>query len=185
TDDLDRSYTGTILPLLASGHAFGDEVDSQPVGWDHVEVRIDELCHSADDLRALGIRAGDFVVLDSMPSVTDSGFVVARHLDGKAGVAAAVAALRALTVAGAALPHEVDLLITISEEVGQGASHGLTESVAEMISVDNAVCAPGNQSIEDGVTIPMADATGPFDYHLTRHLCSLCEQYGIPFARDV
>lgn len=185
TDDLDRSYTGTILPLLASGHAFGDEVDSQPVGWDHVEVRIDELCHSADDLRALGIRVGDFVVLDSMPIVTESGFVVARHLDGKAGVAAAVAALRALTSAGAVLPHEVDLLITISEEVGQGASHGLTESVAEMISVDNAVCAPGNQSIEDGVTIPMADATGPFDYHLTRHLCSLCEQYGIPFARDV
>jgi peptidase M42 family hydrolase len=185
TDDLDQSYTGTILPLLASGHAFGDDVDSQPVGWDHVEVRIDELCHSADDLRALGIRVGDFVAIDSLPLVTESGFVVARHLDGKAGVAAAVAALRALTSTDAPLPHEIDLLITISEEVGQGASHGLTESVAEMLSIDNAVCAPGNHSIEDGVTIPMSDATGPFDYHLTRHLCSLCEQYGIPYARDV
>ena len=32
TDDPDRTYTGTILPLMASGHAFGDEVDTQPTG---------------------------------------------------------------------------------------------------------------------------------------------------------
>ena len=31
----------------------------------------------------------------------------------------------------------------------------------------------------------MLDATGPFDYHLTRHLCRLCEAYGIRYARDV
>ena len=54
-----------------------------------------------------------------------------------------------------------------------------------MVSLDNAVCAPGNHSIEDGVTIPMLDMTGPFDYHLTRHLCRLCEQHGIPYARDL
>ena len=47
------------------------------------------------------------------------------------------------------------------------------------------MCAPGNHSIEDGVTIPMADMTGPFDYHLTRHLCALCEAHDIPYARDI
>jgi peptidase M42 family hydrolase len=185
TDDLARTYPGTVLPLLASGHAYGDDVDTQPVGWEQVEVRVDERCHGADDLAALGIRVGDFVALDSLPVLTDSGFVVARHLDGKAGVAAALASLHALCRDGADVPHEVNLLVTIAEEVGQGASHGLREDVAEMVSVDNAVCAPGNQSLEDGVTIPMADATGPFDYHLTRHLCRLCETHGIPHARDV
>src|SRR5690606_4051263 len=134
--DQFASYTGTILPLLASGHAFGDDVDRQPVGWDHVEVRVDEWCTSADDLRALGIQVGDFVALDSLPVVTDSGFAGARTADGKAAIATAVAALRALTSAGAEVPHEVDLLITISEEVGQGASHGLHEAVAEMVSID-------------------------------------------------
>ncbi|HEX6570258.1 MAG TPA: hypothetical protein VF015_13880 [Acidimicrobiales bacterium] len=54
-----------------------------------------------------------------------------------------------------------------------------------MLSLDNAVCAPGNHSIEDGVTIPMIDATGPFDFHLTRHLCRLCDTHGIRYARDV
>jgi peptidase M42 family hydrolase len=185
TDDSDRTYTGTILPLMASGHAFGEAIDTQPVGWDHVEVRIDERCSSAADVAALGIRVGDFVAIDSLPIVTDNGYINARHLDGKAGVAAALGALHALCRDGRPVPHEVHLLITIAEEVGQGASHGLQEDVAEMVSLDNAVCAPGNHSIEDGVTIPMLDATGPFDYHFTRHLCGLCEAHGIPYARDV
>jgi peptidase M42 family hydrolase len=185
TDDASRTFAGTILPLLASGHAFGDEIDTQPVGWPHVEVRVDERCVHADDLAALGIRVGDFVAIDSVPVVLDNGYINARHLDGKAGVAAALAALTALCDGGCRLPHGVHLLITIAEEVGQGASHGLQEDVAEMVSLDNAVCAPGNHSIEDGVTIPMLDATGPFDYHLTRHLCRLCEAHGIPYARDV
>jgi peptidase M42 family hydrolase len=185
TDDPDRSFSGTILPLMASGHAYGDEIDTQPAGWAHVEVRVDERCDDEGDLAGLGINVGDFVAIDSLPIVGDNGYVNARHLDGKAGVAAALAALHALCRDGRELPHEVHLLITIAEEVGQGASHGLQEDVAEMVSLDNAVCAPGNHSIEDGVTIPMLDATGPFDYHLTRHLCRLCEAHGIPYARDV
>jgi peptidase M42 family hydrolase len=185
TDDPDRSFSGTILPLMASGHAYGDEIDTQPAGWAHVEVRVDERCDDERDLAGLGIDVGDFVAIDSLPIVGDNGYVNARHLDGKAGVAAALAALHALCRDGRELPHEVHLLITIAEEVGQGASHGLQEDVAEMVSLDNAVCAPGNHSIEDGVTIPMLDATGPFDYHLTRHLCRLCEAHGIPYARDV
>ena len=50
TDDSARTYTGTVLPLLASGHAYGDDVDIQPTGWDHVEVRVDEPCADAADL---------------------------------------------------------------------------------------------------------------------------------------
>ena len=42
-------------------------------------------------------------------------------------------------------------------------------------------CAPGQHSIEDGVTIPMADLHGPFDYHLTRKLCRLAEEQKIPY----
>ena len=38
----DRRIRGTILPLMASGHAFNDGVDTQPVSWDHIELRIDE-----------------------------------------------------------------------------------------------------------------------------------------------
>ncbi|MCB0965073.1 MAG: M20/M25/M40 family metallo-hydrolase, partial [Acidimicrobiales bacterium] len=183
-EDPDRMYTGTILPLKASGHAYGDDIDSQPIGWDEVEVRVDHRLSSASDLAALGIQVGDFVALDANPEVTDSGFVVSRHLDGKAGVAAALAVAKAVIDGGIELPHRANLLVTIAEEVGHGASHGLGDDVAEMVSVDNAVCAPGQYSIEHGVTIPMADMTGPFDYHLTRRLCRLCRDAGIAYARD-
>lgn len=185
TDDPDRTYAGTVLPLKASGHAYGDDVDTQPTGWEYVEVRVDEPVADATDLAALGIRVGDFVALDSLPIVTDNGYINARHLDGKAGVAAALGALHALCRDECPVPHDVHLLITIAEEIGHGASHGLQHDVAEMVSLDNAVCAPGNHSIENGVTIPMLDATGPFDYHFTRHLCGLCEEHDIAYARDL
>lgn len=184
-EDPDRTYSGTVMPLKASGHAFGDGIDTQGIGWEHVEVRVDELARDEDDLVHLGIQVGDFVALDATPELTDAGFLVSRHLDGKAGVAAALAAVRAIVQGDVVLPHRASLLVTIAEEIGQGASHGLDADVAEMVSVDNAVCAPGQQSIEDGVTIPMGDMTGPFDYHLTRRLCRLCRDHDLPYVRDL
>src|SRR3546814_16680813 len=53
-----------------------------------------------------------------------------------------------------------------------------------MLSIDNAVCAPGQHSIENGITVPMADMTGPFDYHLTRRLLRTCTDHDLAVARD-
>ncbi|CAN5126109.1 osmoprotectant NAGGN system M42 family peptidase [soil metagenome] len=185
TDDPDVTYTGTILPLKSSGHTYGDAVDTQPIGWDFVEVRVDEEVASVDDLVQLGIRVGDFVALDAQPVVTSSGFVKSRHLDDKAGVAAALGAFKAILDAGIAPPVSAHLLVTIAEEIGQGASHGLHADVAEMVSIDNAVIAPGQQSKETGVNVAMQDSTGPFDFHLTRKLLHLCDEMGITAQRDV
>jgi peptidase M42 family hydrolase len=185
TDDPDVCYTGTILPLLASGHTFGEEVDTQGIGWAHVEVRIDEPVTTAEEVAGLGIQIGDFVALDANPQITASGYVKSRHLDDKAGVAAALGAFKAVIDHGAQLPVSVHLLITILEEVGQGASHGLHADVAELVSIDNAVIAPGQASRETGVNIAMSDSTGPFDFHLTRRLLLLASDAGIPVQRDV
>jgi putative aminopeptidase FrvX len=132
TDNPDVSYSGTILPLKASGHAYNEQVDTQGVGWEHVEIRVDEPVHSAEDLAALGIEVGDFVAHHALPEITPGGYVKSRHLDDKAGIAAALAAFKAVK-----------------------------ESVA------------------------MQDMTGPFDYHLTRKLLTLCQQHGIEHRRDV
>ena len=184
-DDPDEFITGTVLPLKSSGHAFGDEIDTQPTDWEHVEVRVDRKVSSREDLVRLGLQVGDFVAMITSPELTADGFIVSRHLDGKAGVAIALALAKNFSENKVVLPHRTTIMVTITEEVGHGASHGLPAEVAELISVDNAVCAPGQQSIEDGVTIPMADMHGPFDYHLTRRLCRLAEEREIPFARDV
>ena len=185
TDDPERWFTGTILPTMASGHAFGDAIDKQPVDWDNVEVRVDEDVDDADDLAALGIRIGDHVALMAYPVLSPAGYLNSRHLDDKGGVAAALAAFKAIIESGEQLPVDAHLLITISEEVGHGASGAITPDVAELLSVDVAIAAPGQASTETGVTIAMQDLHGPFDYHLTRRLHALAEEHGIEVHRDV
>lgn len=178
-------FRGTILPLKASGHTYGEEVDSQPSGWDNVEMRIDAQVRDRADLTALGLDIGDFISIDTNPELTDTGFLTARHLDDKAGVACILAAAKAVQESGATLPIDCHLLFTISEEVGSGASHVLHGDVAELVAVDNGTLAPGQNSSEFGVTVAMMDASGPFDYHLTHKLLGLCREHGIVHARDI
>ncbi|MBI1208030.1 MAG: osmoprotectant NAGGN system M42 family peptidase [Azospirillum sp.] len=179
------SYRGTILPLKASGHTYNEEIDSQPVGWSHVELRVDAVCACEADLIRHGFNIGDFVAIDPQPEFQDGGFINSRHLDDKAGVAVMFGAAKAVLDAGLALPVDCHLLLTISEEVGSGASSVLHGDVAEMVTIDNATPAPGQNSRESGVTVSMADSTGPFDYHLTHHLLAICQEYEIKHQRDV
>ena len=179
------AYRGTILPLLASGHTFNERIDAQPTGWDHVELRVDALARGAEDLASLGIAVGDFVAVDPQPEFLDNGFIVSRHLDNKAGIAVMLAALEALRREGETPPVDVFWLMTISEEVGHGASAILPGEVASMVTIDNGTTAPGQNSAEFGVTVAMADQTGPFDYHLTHKLIRLCQDEDIRHQRDV
>ena len=183
--DDDVRTTGTILPLKASGHTYGDEIDTQPAAWSNLELRLDERVTSENDIRALGIHVGDIVAVHAEPVFTDTGFITSRHLDDKAGVAAVLAATKALRDHSVPLPMDCHLLFTISEEVGSGASHILHGDVAEMVSVDNGTIASVQYTCDFGVTIAMQDSTGPFDWHLTRSLLGLCKRFDIEHSRDV
>ena len=179
------SYRGTIMPLLASGHAFNEGVDQQPVSWQHVELRVDEFCNNRSELEQLGINVGDYIAIDSQPERLENGFIASRHLDDKAGVAALLAALKALLESDVLLPIDFHPLFTITEEVGSGASAILHADISEMVGIDIAIPAPGQNSRERGVTIGMQDSSGPYDYHLTRKLIKLCQEHEIEHQRDV
>lgn len=178
-------YRGTILPLKASGHVYNTEVDTMPVGWDHVELRLDERIGSLRDLMRLPVHVGDVVAIDTGVEVSENGFVNSRHLDDKAGVACLLAATKAVIESGVRLPVDCHILLTISEETGTGASHVLHGDVAEMVSIDNGTLAPGQNTTEYGATICMKDESGPFDWHLSNGLCELAREFRVPFARDV
>jgi peptidase M42 family hydrolase len=179
------SFRGTILPLKASGHTFNEEIDTQPVGWPHIEVRVDADSYDRPSAEALGIHIGDFVAIDTGTEFLDNGYIVSRHLDDKAGCAVALAALRALIEGQIETPVDIHFIFTITEEVGSGASAVLLDNVVAMVSIDNGTTAPSQNSSEFGVTVAMADQVGPFDYHLTRKLIRLCEQNEIRHQRDV
>ena len=179
------TYRGTILPLKASGHTFTEEIDTLPIGWDHVELRVDAKARRGADLKRLGIDVGDIVAIDPMPEFIENGFIVSRHLDNKAGVAVALAAIEALQREKSKTPVDIHFLFSIAEEVGVGASALLTTDVAAMVTIDNGTTAPGQNSDEFGVTVAMADQTGPFDYHLTTKLVQLCRDNDIRYQKDV
>lgn len=172
---------GTVLPLKSSGHAFGDGINSQPTDWDHLEVRVDE----TDSLEAAGFQVGDFVAFDAFAEICANGFINARHLDDKAGVAALLTAAKSIVSSDIELPVDCHLIFTISEEVGSGASSAVYGDVAEMVVIDHAPVAPGQNATELGVTIGLMDQTGPFDYHLSRKLVQLCDHYEIDMHKDV
>lgn len=179
------TYRGTILPLKASGHTFNEEVDTQPTGWRHVELRIDALARDRKDIAQLGIDVGDIVAIDPQPEFLDNGFIVSRHLDDKAGVAIMLAALEAMQREAVETPVDTYWLFTIGEEVGVGASAALVPDIASLVAIDNGTTAPGQNSDEFGVTLAMADQTGPFDYHLSKKLFELCGEHGIRVQKDV
>lgn len=179
------AYTGTILPLKASGHVFNEEIDTQPAGWPYVEVRVDGRSSNLDELVKLGIEVGDIIAIDPQPEFLDNGFICSRHLDDKAGVAVMLATLKALLDAKSKLPVDVYFLFTIEEEVGVGASTILNDDIASLIAIDNGTTAPGQNSAEFGVTVAMADQQGPFDFHLTHKLVHLCIENDIYYQKDL
>lgn len=183
--DNDKRTTGTILPLKASGHTYGDDIDTQPSAWDNLELRLDARVSNEGDVLNAGINVGDMVAIHPQPFFAPNGFICSRHLDNKAGVAAKLAAAKAILTNDVPLPMDCHLLFTISEEVGVGASHVLHGDVAELLSVDNGTIASVQYTCDYGVTIAMQDSTGPFDWHLTRSLINICQKFGIEHSRDV
>jgi len=183
--DDNQACRGSILPLKASGHTYNDEIDSQPITWRNLELRVDVAANNKQELEQVGFNVGDFIAIDSNPEQIDNGYIVSRYLDDKAGVAAIMTAAKAIVENKIPLKLDCHLLFTISEEVGVGASHVLHGDVAELVSVDNGTLAPGQNTSEFGVTISMQDSSGPFDRHLTQKLIHLCHDHNIEYSRDV
>ena len=181
----NEQFRGTILPLKSSGHVYNEGVDKQVSAWTNLEVRIDVPTESDEQTRALGINVGDTLAIDAQPEFGPHGFINARHLDDKGGVATVLTAARAVREEAVPLPNDCHLLFTLSEEVGVGASAVLHGDVAELVSVDNGTIAPGQNTSAYGVTVAMQDSSGPFDWHLTRSLIGLARDYGIEYSRDV
>jgi peptidase M42 family hydrolase len=176
---------GSVLPLLASGHAFNTAVDQLPISWDHVELRLDAITTTRADSECLGVSVGDFVAFDPLPEFTESGHISARHLDDKAGVAALLTSLKAVVDSGIEPHIDCHPLFTITEEVGSGAAAALPWDVSEFVGIDIAPVAPGQQSSEHTVSVAMQDSGGPYDYHLSRQLLRLASENEIPVRRDL
>lgn len=183
--DSGTIFRGTIHPLKISAHAHSSEVDKQPVNWDQLEIRVDAPAQDKEALSALGLQVGDIVSIDPQTEILDNGYIVSRFLDDIGGVACLLAALKAMREQEIQAADDALLYFSHYEEMGHGASLNLPESVEELVAVDIAIVAPGQNSDESKLSLVFMDASGPFDPQLTRRLERLAKELELPHCRDV
>jgi putative aminopeptidase FrvX len=173
---------GSILIDTASGHIYSD--GNTPRNDAHMEVRIDAKTKSAKETRELRINVGDCVAFDPRVEVTN-GFIRSRFLDDKACVANLVATIKSIAESGQGPARSVYFLISNYEEVGHGASTGIPDEVAELITVDMAVVGEGQESDEFHATLCIKDSGGPYHEVLNKKLRAIAEKHNIPYKTDV
>jgi len=176
---------GTILPKNSSGHAYNTAVDTQPVAWSQVELRLDVMTASKEESYALGIRPGDIVTVDPQPEFTENGFLVSRFLDNKAAVACVIELLELIKADNINLNVPVMFIFTNAEEVGLGAGTALVDSIEELISVDIAPVAANQSGYENRAVIGFKDELGPHSRQLLMQLDRIAKENNIAADRDV
>lgn len=187
-----RKYSGTVQLIDASVHVNGSYGDTLRT-FDTIELVLDELVNSAEDVENLGIMNGDYVYFDPRTVLTEKGFLKSRFLDDKlcCGILLGLAKYfhdeKEKTAAEhAVMPRrKVYLSFTSYEEVGHGGATDIPEDVSEMFSVDMGCVGKGLKCDETMVSICAKDAAGPYDYEMTSRLIELAKAHDLRFAVDV
>ena len=179
-----KEYTGTIHLCNPAVHV-NREVGTAKRNDETMELVVDEIVKSVDDLKKLGISAGDFISFDPRTVITPSGFIKSRHLDDKLSAAILMALAKYIADKKIVLKRELTLIFTSYEEVGHGGSSGIPQNTTEMISVDMGAVGDDLTTDELTVSICAKDSSGPYDYQLTSRLIELAEKHKLDFAVDI
>ncbi|MDO4741705.1 MAG: M42 family metallopeptidase, partial [Eubacteriales bacterium] len=177
-------YEGTAQLCNASIHVNGDYKDEKRT-FDSIEIVIDEPVKSAEDVKKLGVRAGDYVCFDPRTRITKSGYIKSRFLDDKLSVGVVMAYAKYLKDAGITPERAVYVHVTSFEEVGHGGSTNVPEGVTEAISVDMGCVGVSLECDEHMVSICAKDSGGPYHYDVVRALIAAAEETGAAYAVDV
>ena len=179
-----RSYTGVCQLIDASIHVNKEYSDTKRT-FNTVEVLIDEIVESKDDVKKLGISVGDYVCFDPRTTITESGFIKSRFLDDKLSAAILLGYAKRLKDANKAPARRVYLYFTVYEEVGHGGASGMPEGLNEIIAVDMGCVGHGLECKETQVSICAKDSSGPSYYALTTRLINAAKAAGVDYAVDV
>jgi len=179
-----KKIRGTILLHETTVHVYSNP-DTIKRDANHIEVRIDEKCFNADDVRAAGIDVGDFVSFDPRFETTDTGFIKSRHLDDKASTTLLLQLVKNIKENDIKLPYTTHFYISNNEEIGYGGNSNVPEQVVEYIAVDMGAIGDGQSSDEYTVSICAKDSSGPYHYELTRHLVELAKTNAIDYKLDI
>lgn len=178
-----KTYSGTILSISPSVHSY-DDARTLDRNEKNMEIRIDEIVNSKEDVLKLGINSGDYISFDPKFEYTEKGFIKSRHLDDKASVAVLLTLLKDLSKENLVPKKNLKLVISNYEEVGFGASY-IPEEITEFIAVDMGVIGDDLNGTEYAVSICAKDSSGPYDYDLTNRLIHLAKENKLDYVIDI
>ena len=175
-----------LSPLggMNANNADGEYNDTKRTYKD-MEVLLDELITSAEEVKALGIMTGDIVCFDPRTVVTPSGFIKSRFLDDKLSTAILLGYAKYLKDENITPDRRIYQHITVFEEVGHGGCASIPEQVTELLSVDMGCVGEGLECTECQVSICAKDSRGPYHYDVVSGLIRAARQADVDFAVDV
>jgi len=179
-----KRFTGRFLLDKPAVHV-NNEIGTTKRDDTNLEIVLDELVSNAQETRALGIGAGDFVSFDPRTVVTEKGFIKSRHLDDKASSGMLLALARLVRDESLALMRETWLVFTNYEEVGHGGSAGLPAGTEEFLAVDMGAVGDDLGTDDRSVSICAKDSSGPYDLEMTNTLIELSKALGLRYAVDI
>ena len=179
-----KCFEGTLQLCNASVHVNGSYSDTKR-GFDTVEVVLDEDVKSGEDVKKLGIQAGDIVCFDPRTRRTASGYLKSRFLDDKLSVGILLGFAKDLKDRQVTLPRHTYVHVTVYEEVGHGGSASVPAGVTEAISVDMGCVGDGLSCTERQVSICAKDSGGPYSYDVVGRLIQAAKETGADYAVDV
>ena len=178
-----REYTGLFTCQSHSVHVF-DDARTLERSEATMVVILDEKIKTRDDVKALGIRHGDFISIDPRCQVTENGYIKSRFIDDKAAIACCFGMLKYLTENNLKPKYKTVLAFPYSEEIGMGGTYVPAE-VSEYIAVDIGLIGPDYEGNEYAVSICAKDAAAPYDYELTNRIISYAEKAECDYVVDI
>lgn len=179
----NKEYTGTFLSTSAAAHVFEDSATKKR-DPENMEIRIDELVGSKEDVEKLGICPGDFIFIDPKTTITENGFIKSRFIDDKGSVACLIGLLELFNRENVVPEFTTKIFISTYEEVGHGAAY-IPEDITEMISVDMGCIGDDLSCSEEDVSICAKDSGGPYDYNMVTKLVNLAKGNDLKYAVDI
>lgn len=179
-----KRYTGTILTTKPSVHIHSDARDIAR-SIDNMEIILDEVVDSKEDVEKLGIDVGDYIFFETRTQVTESGFIKSRHLDDKASAGILLGVIKHMVENKITPEYKTNFFFSTYEEVGHGASASVPHNTFEFLAVDMGAPGEGQNSTEFDVCICAKDSSGPYDYEFRKRLVSICREKNIGYKVDI
>lgn len=177
-----KTYSGTFLCKAQAAHVHKGSGNMER-NTDTMIVRLDEVVHTKEDVKKLGICNGDYIALDPKTVITPSGYIKSRFLDDKLSVAIIFELLKHLKEENITPKYTLKVIISTYEEVGFGSS--CIPQVDELLAVDMGCVGEHLEGSEEKVSICAKDSGGPYNYEMNTKLINIAKELKLDYAVDI